>query len=233
MPVVRQAVGRRWAFIEGEARPAQAALDRLLEDAVVLPELLDRGFDLREIDDRLRFLKLRIAHESVSKGLSVASCRQASGSGRSDDLVAVGVRTASEPSASIAVIDVEFAIADAASVPIIDTLEVRTRMKRVFPKPLEGEAGLPLNVDTPQFPGFSKTVRCQSRHNATTSVCSWNTTSSPSFVPLQSVLICGGLCATSTFELRDTRATRPFELSLCGTTCHGGSAPPYSAKWDR
>ena len=66
------------------------------------------------------------------------------------------MRTSSEPSGSIAVKDVEFAIAVAVSVPIIDTLEVQTRMNRVFPKPLEGDAGLPLYVDTQQFPGFSK-----------------------------------------------------------------------------
>ncbi|MDE0432523.1 MAG: hypothetical protein OXH92_00815 [Bryobacterales bacterium] len=57
----------------------------------------------------------------------------------------------------IAVKDVEFAIADPVSVLIIHTLEVQTRIKRVFPKPLKSEAGLPSNVDTQQVQEFSKT----------------------------------------------------------------------------
>lgn len=48
-------------------------------------------------------------------------------------------------------------MADAVSVLIIDTLEVQTRIKRVFPKPLKSEADLPLNVDTQQVQEFSKT----------------------------------------------------------------------------
>lgn len=67
------------------------------------------------------------------------------------------MQTAAEPSDLIAVKDVEFAMADAVSVLIIDTLEVQIRIKRVFPKPLKSEADLPLNVDTQQVQEFSKT----------------------------------------------------------------------------
>ena len=62
MAVVRQPVGGGRALVEGKRGPSAAVLEALLEDAVLAPELLNRGLDLREVHDRLGLLKLRFVH---------------------------------------------------------------------------------------------------------------------------------------------------------------------------